>query len=345
MAPLLPATRTKNHVPSVDTIRFISAIWVFWAHCGVPPLPNPFDEGSSLFKAFRFFYESFWSAPAAVIAFFVISGFCIHHPYVAEGSFKILPFYSRRYIRLLIPVLIVIPLGHFAGLRLTLFQDSILWSVLAEMIYYGLYPLLRQIRACFDSWLWMVVGAFAASFAIVAIVDPAATRYPAFGPSLNWAIGLPCWMLGCMVAEYVSAGSAGKKKPAFSIWTWRILVLSAMWACSVITHLSPVGPPWVLNAFSILVALWLVEEIAQHDSSPSDGIMKAGSECSYSLYLIHMPAFILIQRHLALNVTHWTGWLAMQALVFAACYLFYRLIERPSHWLARRISRPGLSPA
>ncbi len=79
-----------------------------------------------------------------VIVFFVISGFCIHFPFAGSNRRpRLKEFYTRRFLRLLVPVAIAIPLSGLIGVELALFHESILWSLLAELIYYICYPVLR----------------------------------------------------------------------------------------------------------------------------------------------------------------------------------------------------------
>jgi len=62
-------------------------------------------------------YGNLWNAPAAVIVFFVISGLCIHLPFARSlESPHLGAFYSRRLLRLLIPIAVTIPLNRACGL-------------------------------------------------------------------------------------------------------------------------------------------------------------------------------------------------------------------------------------
>ena len=193
--------RAMDRVSGLDSIRFICALWVYLGHGAAPALPNPFADGSLANFAFRGFFGNIWSGPAAVIVFFVISGFCIHYPFAGSDKRpRLKEFYTRRFLRLLVPVAAAIPLSALIGVRLTLFQDSILWSLLAELIYYICYPLLRAAHLRFGSWRGIVIASFAIAFAVAA-TNPSAGNYPSYGPGFNWLLGLPCWLLGCLLAE------------------------------------------------------------------------------------------------------------------------------------------------
>ncbi len=329
-------TERKSRVLGLDSIRFVCAIWVFWGHGAAPVLPNPFPDQSVFGLVVRGIYRNLWNGPAAVIVFFVISGFCIHYPYVGSGrSPCVSEFYARRFLRLLIPVAIAIPLSRFAGVYIPLLHDSILWSLVAELIYYFWYPALRLGKEYLGGWGWLVFGGFSAAVATISF-DPFVGNYPSYGFAFNWLVGLPCWLLGCVVAERIR--SANRPSVSFrSIWYWRGGVLSASWFCSVLRFHGHLGYPWTLNAFAILVAAWLIREISYRRGTAPIRAMEWAGTWSYSLYLFHVPAMTIYSGfHLSLQTAS-LAWIGRCLFVFACCYAFYFLIERPSHTLARAV--------
>lgn len=330
-----PAT---DRVRGLDAIRFICALWVFFGHGGAPPLPNPFSDGSFANFAFRGFYGNLWSGAAAVIVFFVISGFCIHYPFAgSDRRPRLAEFYTRRFLRLLIPVLLAIPLSRAAGIRMTLFQDSILWSLVAELIYYLVYPLLRAAQLRFGSWHGLVMASFVLALVITA-TNPSAGDYPSFGPALNWLIGLPCWLLGCVLAE-LTRTAASRDISTTAIWSGRAVVLAAACFCSVLRYHSPLGYPWTLNFFALLVTVWLRQEIQFRQRVAPPRLLEWAGLWSYSLYLVHVPAMAVFKRRLSPGLHPALEWGLMILFVFGASYLFYLVCERPSHIIARRTAR------
>src|ERR1035437_1907939 len=170
--------KATDHVSGLDSIRFICALWVFFGHGAAPAIPNPFVDDSAAYFAFRGFFGNLWSGPAAVIVFFVISGFCIHYPFAGSNKRpRLKEFYTRRFLRLFIPVCAAVPLSRLVGVCLTPFQDAILWSLLAELIYYLCYPFLQGAHLRFGSWRGIVTASFAVAFAVVA-TNPSAGNYP-----------------------------------------------------------------------------------------------------------------------------------------------------------------------
>lgn len=327
-----------ERIKGLDSIRFVCALWVFFGHGAAPEIPNPFPDGSIAEFALRGFYNNLWSGPSAVIIFFIISGFCIHFPFA--GSDKPVPlkqFYSRRFIRLCIPVAIAIPLGSRLGVQLTFFDLTILWSLLAEFIYYLCYPLLRLAHLRFRSWKQLLICAYLVAL-VIAATNPTAGNYPSYGPALNWLLGLPCWLLGCQLADKVKQGNHPSVATR-SIWAWRAAILLAACICSVLRFHSPIGYPWTLNLFAIPATLWLAREISYRRQQPPPALLEWAGLWSYSLYLIHVIAQEFYVARFTPSKELGLSWLAMLAFVLAACYLFYLLIEKPSHMLARKVSR------
>jgi peptidoglycan/LPS O-acetylase OafA/YrhL len=332
-----------DRVRGLDSIRFICALWVFFGHGAAPAFPNPFADGSLGNFAFRGFFGNIWSGPAAVIIFFVISGFCIHYPFAgSDQQPRLKEFYTRRFLRLLVPVAAAIPLSALTGVRLTLFQDSILWSLLAELIYYVCYPLLHSAHLRFRSWRGIVITSFAVGFAVAA-TNPSAGNYPSYGLAYNWLLGLPCWLLGCSIAESDRVGTLRHVSTA-AIWAWRVAIFGGACLCSVLRFHSPIGYPWTLNLFAVAVALWLQREIALRQRVAPSVILEWAGQWSYSLYLIHVPAGALFSALFPSLRGGAVGWVFMVLFVFSACYVFYLLIERPSHTIARRAAQRFCPP-
>jgi peptidoglycan/LPS O-acetylase OafA/YrhL len=330
-------TSKPPRVQGLDSIRVLCALIVFLGHGAAPTLINPFSETSIWFKILRLLYNNLWNGSAAVAIFFVISGFCIHYPFVDQASkLSLRTFYIRRYVRLLLPVAAAIPLGQLITVNLSLFRDSILWTILAELIYYTIYPLIRQLRFRLGSWKILLIVAFIASLA-VALSSPLNRGYGTYGAGLNWILGLPCWLLGCMLAERIKLGVAQDIK--FSqILSWRILILGTAWITSVVRFHGPFGYPWSMSFFAILAAAWLGKEIRYYQKVTPNEWIEAGGAWSYSLYLMHLAAGALWNQF-QISLSPPLDWLAKFGFVLAFCYMFYLLVEKPSHYLARKLSR------
>lgn len=320
-------------VRGLDTLRFILASWVVFGHLGF--LGLDIQPKAGLSQIARGLFANLFSGPAAVIVFFLISGFCIHFPYRSGKQIAPLPYYSRRYVRILLPMVGAIALGRLANTPLTLLNDSILWSLLCEEIYYAIYPALILLKNNIG-WKALLVLSACVSVAVLA-VDPRAGDYPSYGFSLNWLLGLPCWLMGCWLAENFE-----RRPPASvtlsSIWTWRLGIWFLSSLTSVLRFHTPIGYPWTLNLFAVVALFWLEREIAFFSAHPPLSSLEWAGKWSYSLYLVHLPLATLSLSLLGGPARGPLRWLFQVTFTYVGCYLFYLLVEKPSHHLARRLS-------
>lgn len=324
-----------TRIQGLDSIRLFLALWVVFSHFGFYPLIDGIDKTNLIGKIVSGCYNNIVSGPAAVIAFFVISGFCIHLPYSGGQAIPLTSYFSRRYVRILFPMAIAILLANPLKIKLSLFGSSILWSLLAEEIYYILYPLLLMVRKRY-TWKRIVIAAYFLSV-IVILSYPTAKEYASFGPSLNWAVGLPCWLLGCQLAESWRSIESYKITNTH-IWSWRFTVWLFSSLCSVMRFHSPIGYPWSLNLFAIFVFFWLQREIAYYSGKQPVSLFEKGGKWSYSIYLVHLHGFALFSM---LSIPYLGGvlsWIVRTTFILIACYIFYLVVERPSHSWARKLA-------
>src|SRR5262249_9450633 len=159
-------------------------------------------------------------------------GFCIHYPYRHNKELFLLPYFARRHLRIWIPIVVAVLVARPLHVRITVLQESILWSVVAEEIYYLIYPGLLFLRRRIG-WQKILVASYIGAFLVI-LSNPLVGGYPLYGPYLNWLLGLPCWLLGCCLAEkaddlYTSATSSN-----VYIWRWRFAAWSLSWLCSAL---------------------------------------------------------------------------------------------------------------
>lgn len=326
----------SKRVLGIDTLRFFMALWVVFSHFGF--LPLDIDQSHFIGNVIAAIYGNIFSGPAAVIVFFVISGFCIHYPYRHGKKLLLIPYFARRHIRIWIPIFIAILIGNPLGVRLTVIQDSILWSLVAEEIYYLIYPVLLLLK---KKWGWKNILLVSYVGAILVILqDPLAGNYPSYGGHLNWLLGLPCWLLGCCLAER-EGGSFKKSHNAninILIWRWRLTAWFLSWSCSALRFYSPVKYPWTLTVYAIFVFFWLEKEIIYYQIKTPSSVLENAGKGSYSIYLIHLHGAALY-AYLSLPITNMAlQWLIQIALTLLVCYIFYFFIEKPSHFLARNLA-------
>ena len=331
----------SDRVRGLDSLRFICAMWVVFVHCGFFPLLQNVDKARFAGKVIAGLYNNAFNGSAAVIVFFVISGFCINFPYSKGRQLSPKAYFSRRYIRIIIPMMVAILLARPLNIQFFLLSDSILWSLLAEEIYYVIYPLLL-ISSRSIGWTKILAISFVLSLGVV-LTNPSAGDYPSYGPYLNWLLGLPCWLLGCLLAQHVNSTTTSSVTAA-RIWSWRIAAWGLSSFCSFLRFHSALKHPWTLNLFAIFVYFWLSKEIAFYRQHQVSRVLEKAGKWSYSIYLLHLHGqaiFILLAFS---PFAAGMNWIIKIAFVLLVSYTFYLTVEKPSHYLARRVARKLLRP-
>ena len=319
MSKTIAHVSSNTYRPDIDGLRALAIIFVVIYHA----FPTVVTGGF-----------------VGVDIFFVISGFCIHYPNSHSLRIpSILEYFPRRYLRIGIPLIVAVMLSTLTGENLSLFHDSILWSLLAELIYYTIYPFLLTWRRNGMEWKWVFAGSFAAALTLVVAVDPHVGNYASYGVYCNWILGLPCWILGCMLAERVSLN----KPPLLrGVWRWRFFVWGLSVFFRIIRFHSPIGYPWTLNVFAIFVFFWLENEIAHYHAAKPSRFLEWAGKWSYSSYLIHLmgsQAYVYTLYRLHLSGFGSLDWPVAILFTLSVCYLFYLTIELPGHYLARFIGK------
>lgn len=334
----------SEYLRGISTIRFLCALWVVVGHVGNAPLTDHFDKSTTIGFVVHGFYNSLISGPAAVIVFFIISGVCIHMPHARDNRIPSIGHYLiRRYVRIALPLIIAIVLAEFVfDVNLTLFGDSILWSLFAELVYYTIYPIVLYLRRAGVPWTYLVAMALAEAL-IVAASNPTAGNYPSYGLSANWLLGLPCWITGCLVAEHIHRFRATPPSRA-TIWSLRLSVLALSALCMVLRFHTAIGYPWSLNLFALVAGYWILMEIRFSDVHSPPAILEWAGSWSYSLYLVHLLAHVFFIRMLFPDNDRLVNWLVQMMFILLFSYVFARLFEFPSHRLARSLARQAPTP-
>jgi peptidoglycan/LPS O-acetylase OafA/YrhL len=238
----------NDRIRGLDSIRFILACWVAIGHIGLFPLLHGIDTSSRIGWLLNGLYGASVNGPAAVIVFFVISGFCIHFPYRNGGFPRLVRYYPRRYFRIVAPLVTAISFYGLLQVDMPLLGHSILWSIVCEEIYYLIYPCLLLIRRKLR-WRPLLPLAFILG-ALIAWTNPGEGDYPSYGWQLNWLLALPCWLLGCVLAE--KSDSLWYPVSNRRIWSWRFAVWLASCFCLGLRFHASVGYPHTLNLFAVL---------------------------------------------------------------------------------------------
>lgn len=334
-----------QRITGLDGIRFVCALVVVLFHGTSPPILAHLTRETLLERLALGLYDAAFDGQAAVIVFFVVSGFCIHFPYASGKTFKATPFLMGRGIRILVPTAAYLLLLQLSSVRDPA-ATNILWSVWCELIYYFLYPGLRQLfqkTSVFAVLMASYAGAAgAACYAAYFSTSEWPGLFCAGGGSLTWLAGLPCWLLGCKLAEEMLTSKDSPLVSAATLRRFRIgayglafLAYLAMLRAHVPFFLS-------LHIFALFTYYWLRAELRWHQLHPANRILELLGTFSFSLYLTHV-----ISKHMwdsvftAHGMTMWAGELCFILII---AYCFHLLVERPSHRLARLASRPTPQP-
>lgn len=324
----------------LDTIRFFSALWVVLYHGCAPPLFAAVNRDGPTMRILSMAYETFFNGQAGVILFFIISGFCIHHPQMRNGRLHVPSFYARRLLRIAIPWGVMegcIRLWGSSGM-MTAFFHMISWTLQCEMIYYIAYPLLLRV-AKKRGWAWIFSAAYAVSFLLIALFMPHKALCGTGKLLLNSAIGLPSWLLGCLLAENFS------KKPDIAIppiWLCRVSIWAASAVCFGLMQHTPIGLPWSLNCFALLGYCYVYAEISHCQTVSPSRVLESFGAASYSMYLTHLFVVYLLQGffHGHSAGIPWLHWGVLISAIFAVTSAWYFTVEFPAHQLARKFRPP-----
>jgi len=338
-----------NHFRILDALRFILALWVTIGHYAVIPFFAGVDTSHGFMRLLARGWNTVVFGTPAVIVFFVISGFCIHLPFIGAEKISIARYYLRRYTRILIPVAGALAVYRLFGQHLifrgehSVLWESPLWSLACEEIYYAAYPFLRALRNRFG-WKRFMPFIFLAGV-LTAATHPHSVTWHDFGPLGTALILLPVWLLGCLLAEQSNA--IRLRRSTLRIWSWRFLIWFAAWTSEMLHFKLGVHYTQTMMWFGVLAYFWVREEIAYGRHCPPNRFLVMAGAWSYSLYLVHVQGIelfgMLPHPHLGLIL----NWIAAMLSSLAFAFLFYLLVERPSHQLARKIqvfanSRTGL---
>ncbi len=334
------SARRERRFPVLDALRFVLALWVTIGHSEVFPLFAGVDVATRFGRFITHAWSSVVFGTPAVIVFFVISGFCIHLPYQGDAPFPVGRYYLRRYVRILIPVAAALcvyrSLGDKKGFwgEHSILWESPLWSLACEEIYYALYPLLRHLRNRFG-WKRLLPPIFAAG-ALMAATHLDAVNFHVFGPFGTALILLPVWLLGSVLAEQ-SAGLPAITSAA-RIYFWRVLIWLGCWSAEMLHFKTKIHFPQTMLWFGVLAYFWVKNEIAYGKHRAPNRHLVAAGAWSYSLYLLHAQGMGLFWRLPIPYLGYFVSWFAAIFSSLGLSYIFYLLVERPSHRLARRLS-------
>ncbi len=324
---------TYNWFYGINSIRFILAFIVMLGHSNLVYAVYLKHAHYLPIKLFGVLLSNAFNGTSAVIAFFIISGFVIHYPN-KNGIVAIKAFWLRRYVRILIPLIVIIIIGSFYNHP----ENKVVWSLYCELLYYAIYPFLLSIKT---TWKIKVIAAYVFVGLILVI-------FIFYGNNLNnlhlggfiqrlfnqlvlCFVFLPCWLLGVLITENVHH----LKEPSTNlIIFYRISVYTLSVFCGYANFHLKLSYSISMIIFALLLYKWLSAEIAHFQKNKPNKLLEKFGEFSYSLYLCHQTIFIISGVLFTVNFYNYP---ILILITLGISYLYYRLIEKPSHLLARKI--------
>jgi peptidoglycan/LPS O-acetylase OafA/YrhL len=345
-----PGSRDRKSFQNIDLIRFVAATIVVIYHLTVffpDRFIDPLDSANPHFlldSAFRLVFNG----PAAVMLFFIVSGMCINAPYRGHRPMDLFEFYTRRFVRIGIP-LVVACIYSWAISKLCGFSTLPIWSLWCEMAYYLIYPALVVL---IDRFGFSTVFAVSVCGALLLSLFPDAENGHAwhYGPFLSWIAFLPVWLAGVWISE--SAHQATRLPGFFTTRGFAAissLVLLGISDLTTVLYFRAGGglkyPLYLMLFFSIFAAIFIFF-VVQVDLSEYRVIrfLERQGAWSYSLYLVHYPLIFLTSWLMVKN--GFTGLdptklvvtkFAVFVIAVVLSIIFYRVIEKPSHVLAKSL--------
>lgn len=323
-----------NRLKGIDSLRFVLAVWVALHHCGKPSITPLLGTNSPFSKAIEFFYANSVCGEFAVLVFFVISGFCIHYPFRHGERPNLWIFYPRRHIRILLPCFMAIVYAAYVGVPYLPPERSVLWSIVCEEVYYTIYPLFLLARKKL-SWKYIFIVTGTLSTILLPIMKP--IHYHGFGDFLNPVFAFPVWLLGAKIAEEIDPLLETKAPLSRSkMWLWRLAIFALSVSARILNEFH-INYAYTLNIMAVPVYFWIRHEIVYMQANKPPAILEWGGKWSYSIYLVHSAAAWMMANQIRNQSGKVLEWCLYFSSVLAVCYIFYLLIEKPSHHLARRM--------
>ena len=335
--PLMNSKVANKWFYGVDSLRFILAFIVMLSHFNNLYIIALKHSSHVIFRYTGYFLANAFDGTSAVIAFFIISGFVIHYPN-KNGRGNLKEFWIRRFIRIIVPLSVILFTGTYFGHP----EKAVVWSIFCELIYYAIYPLLSAIVLSWKTKFLIsyVVAAILicllAGHEISALFKQTDIKYHGYywqlGIYFTWIIGLPCWLLGVLIAENVNDLRTVSFRKVIG---YRVLIfLTSCFCCMAKFHLH-ISYIISMNIFSLLLYKWLQTEIVYYKNNKPYPILENMGKFSYSLYLCHPIIYLIIGLFITNTILTYP---VIILLTLALSYAFFLTIEKPSHAIARRIN-------
>lgn len=332
-----PAVRSPSRLAGLDGLRGLAAVAVAWFHM---------THGGSLLATSTGLYRIPQVLGAfghhGVTLFFVISGFVIPYSFSRAGQdWRLSTFMLKRFIRLQPPFLAACMLvaalnlaskhmpGYTGSLEGTYLRDS-LFQLLTDNLYVsGLmgrsWILVVAWTLAIEVQFYLVAGLTkhwlnVRPFLLLMSVIVASLVLRQSGLIFHW---LPIFTLGTLAAVRLP------------VWCWRDIAIAGFVLLLIAYTFSPTEALFAGCSLTMVVMTvqgWL----------PRIPLMAWLGSISYSLYLVHVPiggrVVNLAARFNPSPLQQLIACILGTLTSIAGAWLFWRLIEQPSHQWSRRSS-------
>ncbi|MFM0246495.1 acyltransferase family protein [Paraburkholderia sediminicola] len=348
----------KEHV--IDAMRGFAALLVAYFHCrqvewvGMQAFHQSVGHSFSLSTIAAYLTFPIAWGSAGVPIFFVISGYCIHR----GGALRLAKnpdyrldtgnFWVRRFARIY-PVLLAALVLTFAldwvslqlppvnhkireiGLQAflvnlfslqgvagkTFGSNGALWTLSLEVQFYAIYPLLFALRRRLG---------MTSVLAIVAVINVVSAyvleRHDIQFFTSYWF----SWTLGAWIADAKTRTAPDARS---SVWLYALAAAFIALGCAAF-HFGQYG---AFQFWAIGFVFYLYKALERRNAdTPGVRLLSRFGDFSFSLYLIHLPIFVLLSSILfrsSLQMSIWPSFGYMLVAVPVA-YVFYRLVELPA---------------
>lgn len=247
-------------------------------------------------------------------------------------------FYASRFVRIAVPMLLAILIAQ-AIPTATEELDAVLWSLYCEIIYYAIYPALLVAFKKFGVSRVLFCAAIA-SVALSVTPDSHKGYFWAYGTAGTVVLGLPLWIMGCLMAEMLVSRSQRFEfmKTQAAVWCLRGGILLVAAVTKRLHHLGLLGYKHSLLFASPLIFAWLYSELKQENQAKALSALSRFGSASYTVYLIHKIC-IPIAAYFSLSLSTSVGWSMGMLLIGLVSYGFYVSVENPAHRLSKSFGR------
>lgn len=355
-------TATTTRLTGLDGLRGVAALVVVFYHVSL--VARPFLSAEEWAWLTRTPLKIFTAGTEAVLVFFVLSGLVVTLPALRSG-FGWLGYYGGRMLRLYLPVWASLALAALAIALLPrdlaavtpgswlaranalvlswpqLFSEAslwkasydvnnVLWSLRWELVFSLSLPLfVIAARALGRTWVLAAALAVACTVTGRLVGIEALVYLPVFFLGALMAVRLPELRAGVRAWPRAGRGALAVASLSLLIASWVARPVETAIGAQVLWGLAglgaaglvvvAVGSPTAERALSSAVPRWL-------------------GKTSFSLYLVQAP--LIGTLAFALGDAHWK---LVAAIAVPAClvvgWLFYVGVERPTHRLAKWVSR------